>query len=92
MSFAQNFFNVFFEAEFEHDISFVKYNTFQLREVNVAALNVIKDSTSSSHKEVYSIFKLMSLVLNTDSSIDCDNFKFFRGVLHFSELCRNLKS
>ena len=56
MSFAQNFLNIFFEAKFEHNVSFIKYNTFQLREVNVTSLNVIKDSTSSSHKEIYSIF------------------------------------
>ena len=92
MSFAQNFLNIFFEAKFEHDVSFIKYHTFELREVNVTSLNVIKDSTSSSHKQVYSIFKLMSLVLDTNSSIDCNNFELFRRIFQFGELCSDLKS
>ena len=92
MSLAQNFLNIFFEAKFEHNVSFIKDNTFKLWEVNITSLNMIQDSTSSSHKEIYSILKLMSLVLDTNPSIDCDDFELFRGMLHFCEFCCDLKS
>ena len=92
MCLAQNFLNIFFEAKFEHNVSFIKDNTFKLWEVNITSLNMIQDSTSSSHKEIYSILKLMSLVLDTNPSIDCDDFELFRRMLHFGEFCRDLKS
>ena len=46
------FVNIFFEALFEHLISFVEHNSLQRCKVNVTALNVIQHTSASTNKEV----------------------------------------
>ena len=52
---------------------------------------MILDSPCGSNKEIYSSLKLMSLIRNADSSIDCHNSKLIFMVLHFGEFSRNLE-
>ena len=59
-----------FEALFEHLVGLVQYDSFELREVNIASLNVVKHATTSSDEEVYATAQCSRLVIDVDTTID----------------------
>ena len=54
----------FFEALFEHLVSFVKNDSLEAGEVDVSSFNVVEDSSASANKEVDSASQSSSLVIN----------------------------
>lgn len=60
----QNAFDILFKAEFEHLVSFVKNNCPDLRKVNVASLNMVKDTTCCTDKDVNSSSELSCLIIH----------------------------
>jgi len=58
----QNFLNFIFESKLKHLIGFIKNDTFKVAEINISSLHMIKYSSNSSHKNIYSMLKLPSLI------------------------------
>ena len=78
------------EPLFEHLISLIKDDGFDVREINVASLNVVKHSSTSTHKEVNTSFELSRLVIDADSAIDSQTVEFIWMVLQLLEFVLNL--
>lgn len=91
-SFAHDLLDVFFEAHFEHHIGLIKHKRLHFREINVAPLDVVFDSSTSSDEDVYTILKLPSLCGDTDSSINSDHRKLSWLMLEHVDLISDLKS
>jgi len=51
---------------------------------------MILDSSSGSNEKIYASFQLVSLVLDTDTTIYSDNSELIFMVLQFSKLIRDL--
>lgn len=88
----ENFLNVFFKTKLEHDISFIKDDSFDIRKVDVSSFHVIKDTSSGSNEQISSRFQSISLVLDADSTIYGDDSELFHGVLQLRQLTCNLQS
>ena len=67
----QDLINFFFEALFKHLIGLIQNDCLQRREVDIATLNVIKDTTASADEEVYALSKCSGLVFDVDTTVDC---------------------
>ena len=66
-------FNVFFEALFEHLVSFVQHNCFQLGKIEVPSLHVVEYSSCGSYEDVHSSPQFPRLVLDGDAAVDCED-------------------
>ena len=74
----------------EHLVSLVENDCLQVGEVNVAPLYVVQDTATGANKEVYSLAKLPSLVLNTDTTVDCETLELSVPVLQLCQLVLHL--
>ena len=79
-----------FESLLEHLICLIENNTLDCREINIAPFNMIKNSTTGSHKEVHTSSKLSCLVIDVDTSIYCKTIKLIWMMLQFLEFILNL--
>lgn len=80
-NFAENLVDILFKTKLEHHISLVKDKRLHLGEVDVSSLNVIKNSSSGSNKKIDSTSKLVSLVVNWNTTIHSHNSELLRCVL-----------
>ena len=67
--------NLFFESLLEHLVGFVKNDSSDAAEVDVASLDVIKYSSACSNKEVDSASESSCLVINGNTTVDGQSFK-----------------
>lgn len=63
-----------------------------MSEVNVATLDVVKHTASSAHKDLDAPFKLTSLVLNGDTTVDSEGLVLIWVMLNLGEHILNLDS
>lgn len=83
--------NILLETLIEHLICLVEHNRSQFLEVNVLSLNMVKDSSSGSYKELDAVFKLPLLVLNRYASVDCDDIELLLIVSQLFKLVGDLE-
>lgn len=83
--------NFLFEALFEHLVCFVENHSLNVGEVKVSALDMVQDTSAGTHKKVNSATQLVSLVLNGNTTIDCERFEFAWVVLQTSQFVLNLQ-
>ena len=88
----ENFVNILFEAQLEHLIGFIKNETLQTREVNVASLDVIEDSSCGSNKDIDTLSELSNLLVNINSTIYSHNFELIFIMLQFGHFRCDLES
>jgi len=88
----KNLVDFFFEALFEHLVSFVENDSLQCREIDISALNMIEHTTASTNKEVDAAAECSCLVLNVDSTIDSERVELVGVVLEFCKLILHLNS
>ena len=89
----QNFtysFYIFFKAEFEHLVSFVKDNCPNVWKVDVTPFDVIKNTTCCANKDVNTSSELSSLVIHWDTSIDSERVELRWVMLKSTKLILNL--
>lgn len=61
---------VLLKTELEHLVGFVQYNCPHCREIDVAALDVVKHTTRSPDEHVNASSQFACLVINGDTAID----------------------
>ena len=84
--------NFLFEALLEHLISFIKYNSLNCTEVNVASLNMVEHTSARTDKEVNSVAKSARLIFNVDTTVDGQRLELVWMVLQFCQLILHLYS
>ena len=82
--------NILFETKLKHLICFIQDYSLDVGEVNILSLNVIKDSSCGSYKNVYTRFQLSNLVIDVNSSIDSHKSELIFMVLQFFKLSGDL--
>jgi hypothetical protein len=83
--------HVLLKAELEHLVRLIEDDCLEVGEIDVAALDVIKDATGGSDKNFNAMSELARLVFNADTAVHGKNFEFVMPVLYFFELCGNLQ-
>ena len=73
--------DLLFEALFEHLIGLVQNHSLQRREVDVATLDVVKNTAAGAHEEVNAAAQLPRLVLDADAAVDSQGVELTRVVL-----------
>ena len=59
-----------FEALLQHLVGFVKHDRLELREVDIASLDVVEHATTGTDEEVDTAAQCSRLVVNVDTTID----------------------
>ena len=83
--------DVLLEAELEHLISLVENDTLELAEVDVAAVDVVEDTTSRTNEDVNTVTKLARLIVDADATIHSQDFELVVVVLDLLELSTDLQ-
>ena len=82
--------DVLLEAELEHDVCFVEHESLQLREVDVASLNVIFDTARGANEKIDTTLQLVGLVHDAHAAIDRHDPELLGRMLHLCQLVRDL--
>ena len=83
--------DVFLEAELEHLVSFVKDESLEVTEVDVASLDVVEDSATSAHEKVDSAAQGPRLVVDVHTTVDGERIELVLVVLELCQLILNLR-
>ena len=89
--FAAYLVHLFFESLLEHLISFVKDDGLDVCEVDVASLDVVKHSSTCTNEEVNSASQCSCLVINWNTTVDCQGLEFVVVMLQLWKLGLDLK-
>ena len=84
--------NLLFEALLQHLIGLVKNDGLKCWKVDVTSLDVIKDSTTGTDEKVDTMSKGSCLVLNVNTTVDCQWLELIWMVLQLSQFILNLMS
>lgn len=74
---SHNFLNIFLKTKVEHNVCLIETGHSKVREIKVSSFHVVLDSAGGTHEDVHAASKVPGLVVNGDTSIDCQNFIFF---------------
>ena len=77
----QDFFNVLFETEFEHLISFIENYGLDVRKVNVTSFYMVKDSTSCANENFNSSLKFVRLGVDVNTTVNSQTGEVIRRML-----------
>lgn len=87
-----NVFNVFLEAEVEHDVGLVEYRKFEVAKIKVSALHMVLDSASRSDENINAATQLSGLTVNVDTTINGKNVVLLGVVLQDLKFLADLES
>lgn len=82
---AQDLLDVLFETKFEHLIGFIENDGLNVTEVNITTVKMVQDTTSSAHENFAATFKLLSLFLHRNTTVDSGASVLHRVVLDLLE-------
>lgn len=71
-----NSFNIFFESELQHLICLIQDYCLKMREIKVLSFHVIENSASSTYENVNTLAQLVSLLIDGDTTVDCEYVVF----------------
>lgn len=77
----QNGVDIFLESQLEHDIGLIQHDSFQVFEVDISSLDVVKNTASRSNQDIDTLSELSSLIIDTNATINCQYFEFVIVVL-----------
>lgn len=83
--------DVLLEAELEHLIGLIEHDTLEITEVNVAAVDVVEDTTGGTDEDVNTVTKLARLIVDADATINGQNFELVVVMLDLLELATDLQ-
>ena len=85
-----NLLNLLLESHVEHLICFIKHHVFNIREVDISAVHVVDNSSTSTNKDVNPSSKLISLFIHRGTSIYCKHvvlpFVMLESICFFANL------
>ena len=86
----QDLVNFFLEALLEHLICLVQDDSLEGREINISALDMVKNSTASTNKEVDTTAEGSGLIFDIDATVDGERVELVGMVLQLRKLVLNL--
>lgn len=77
--------DVFLEALLEHLIGLVQNDGLQVREVEIATVDMIQDTAGRAHEELDTVAQLADLIIDRDTTIDRDDLVLIFLMLYAGE-------
>ena len=80
----------FLEALFEHLIGLIKNDSLDCAEIDIAAFDMIKNTTTGANKEINTVSQLARLVFDVHTAVHSQRLELIRMVLQLRQFILDL--